>query len=149
MYVFELDIEDPIPKKGIVHMLHATHLIPVRPIRTRPLQFQHIGIRLRAALHTLQQTKLRNKAPSITLTRCPDNPETLNVLHKAVNDFIRWTGQIPSVVYVSRKHKEEMRLWGFTCYYATLGPQQGCHKVLILAGKMEDDTAICVGKGVK
>src|SRR5260221_10927954 len=57
----------------------------------------------------------------------PDNPETLNVLHKAVNDFIRWTGQIPSVVYVSRKHKEEMRLWGFTCYYATLGPRSEEH----------------------
>lgn len=143
MYIFELDTEDPpIPRKGILSMLHATHLI-----KAPPIQFQHIGIRLRAALRSIQQAKCQ--VPSITLTRCSENPETLNVLHKGVNDFIRWTGQIPSVVYVSRRHRETMKLWGFTCYYATLGPQMGCHKVLILAGKIADDVAICVGKGVK
>jgi len=148
MYVFELDTEDPIPikKKGVFRaMLHAIHLIPARPI-----QFHHIGIRLHAALKAVRlSTQQKNKTPGITLTRCPENPETLNVLHKGVNDFIRWTGQIPSVVYVSRRHYETMKHWGFTCYYATLGPQMGCHKVLILAGNMDDDVAICVGKGVK
>ena len=145
MYIFELDTEDPpIKKKGILSMLHATRLIPARPI-----QFNHIGIRLRAILHAVRLSAQRNKAPSITLTRCPDNPETLNILHKAVNDFIRWTGHIPSVVYVSKRHVCTMRNWGFSCYFASLGPQMGCHKVLILAGKMADDVAICVGKGVK
>lgn len=125
-------------------MLRATHLIPARPI-----QFHHIGIRLHAALKAVRLNAERNKAPSITLTRCSENPETLNVLHKAVNDFIRWTGELPSVVYVSRHHKETMKRWGFTCYFASLGPQMGCEKVLILAGNMAADVAICVGKGVK
>src|SRR5258708_3532223 len=142
MYVFEDEATGTLERT--MPMLRATHLI-----KAPPIQFHHIGIRLRAALAAVRLSAQRNKAPSITLTRCPDNPETLNVLHKGVNDFIRWTGQIPSVVYVSRRHVCNMRHWGFTCYYASVGPQMGCHKVLILAGKMEDDVAICVGKGVK
>jgi len=117
-------------------MLHAIHLLPAPP-----LPFSHIGTRARAVIGriTKQQT------PTITVTRCADNPETLHVLHAGVNDFIKWTGQIPTTIYVSKHHYEAMHAWGFECYYAAFETQSGCHPVRIQSCNVLDDTAICVG----